>query len=209
MKLIENLKTICENPHLFHTNSSENIFWFTFGFSVADKKLNNSKNFKFAISLSNYFNYRYINNGDYFNWGILLKYISETNKDSIILFMDNLNNFLKLKYDQYDTNKFERKVVEVTENTDYFYSVLQHISTTIENTEQLQFFIYGYILGANSYDKEAEKYEFNKIEMHESILKELNLPIHLNCLGQLYNHLYPPNEAVKFYIKKTIQYNVV
>lgn len=213
MGLIDHLNIIGKNPKFSHTHTSENIFWFVFGFGIANKKAskNNSESVELIVNFSNFLNTKFRNGEDYFNWGILLKYVSGSNKDSMDLFNKSFDEFLLIKTHQFTTNLFIKKVDEIVLNTDSFFSVLQYMKDIIENTEQLQFFIYGYNIGnydSKIEDKELNQYNNNKLKIEEKILKELKLPTYLNCLGQLYNNSYPLNESVKFYIDEVIKYHL-
>lgn len=198
----EKIKAMCERPHVFGVASSEDIYWSTIGYCFAEKNYSKELNANLLMSeFSGYLFLKFSGNHSDRNWGVLLRLISENNIESILIFKELFLKFEGGKNIEANSNR----------NTgNSFIETLKILSNQniFDNTLQLERFLIGYELAYEDFgvkDNEYELYRKNKASICDKILKELNVPLYLNAMFQLFSRYYAtPNEAVNIFLSKTI-----
>ncbi|OFY87129.1 MAG: hypothetical protein A3F72_16620 [Bacteroidetes bacterium RIFCSPLOWO2_12_FULL_35_15] len=208
MKFNDRMNDLCYKPSLFGVTSSEDIYWYSVGYSFVERnygKVNMETN-HILSKFQNFILSKY-NVSSFLNWGILIRGIAISDSKSIALFKELFNN---VKIEETPFNNFCSYNKEQIERKITFKDLLQNIiaETNINNILQLQMFLLGFELAYIDFqieDNEFNWFRKNKVHLNESILEELELPLYLNSELQLFARFYPtPLEAIDFFIKRAL-----
>ncbi|MDJ1486018.1 hypothetical protein QNI16_36390 [Cytophagaceae bacterium YF14B1] len=201
---------ILTRPGMFSVTSSEELYWIFLGYCFGDGPIAKGLGVQSIVSdygdfLCKQWNITLPHNR---NWGILLRYYSQSDKDSLLLFQSTFDKFVEQAQFTYASPINEMGQPFALGNPDgkvSFLALLDEIQPKLDHIMQLTPFEVGYGMACYDYGKEDPEHRFfrqNTPEFYDSILTELHLPAGLNGIEQASWYFSRTDDSITYVLTK-------